>query len=146
MLWDRLKKISKLEFISTSTRVYKNLYTNGEGNIQVSVDMDERINFLESGQWLTSQHKKLEFTNHYRWTKNTDKNYIVLEHLRYGKNNAVNLAHLLRDGNSTWKSAEPHRCNEDLYSVVIGLNKKNIEMKWRIVGPKKNQTIITKYF
>lgn len=145
-LWQQLLGINQLRFIAESET--KGIGWNGSGAGQVRVDTksDDEIHFVETGNWQTESGKQLNFSNTYRWQKR-DKpdDQILLSHLRYGKDHPVELLTLSETRSGIWQPFNSHRCNADQYTLDIKLQDFEIEMRWRIMGPKKNQTLLYIY-
>ena len=113
-----------------------------EGNVEVKMEADTCMLFIEAGSWDTPDGRSIDFKNTYRW--NLDGNRIRLEHLRFGPDRPVYLFDLVPESDRCMVSAEPHVCSEDLYTATLDCGEE-IGLNWTVVGPKKKETIAYVY-
>jgi hypothetical protein len=113
------------------------------GNVSVIEEKRNVILFQERGYW--EEPQKIEFTNTLRWSFDYELGLISLEHLRYGWNRPVFLFHLAPSSQRTLQSIDSHLCREDCYFGKIDCTDQHIQFLWRILGPKKNDTLIHVY-
>ena len=139
-LWNSLSGVTSLRFVARSAN---NSGWNGSGNGKVAIAHPnaKTITFTESGQWTTENGKQLNFSNVYRWSLLQSTALIRLEHLRFGKNNPVYLFDLVPENDRDWHSAKPHVCRDDLYSATLRLTPDQIELRWTVKGPEKDEDI-----
>ncbi|HEX4840353.1 MAG TPA: DUF6314 family protein, partial [Rhabdochlamydiaceae bacterium] len=66
---------------------------------------------------------------------------ISLEHLRQGIDNPVFLFHLQPSGLHSLSSKDSHLCAGDTYLGQILWAQNCLRLKWRVIGPKKNEEL-----
>jgi len=132
--WQRLTQIKN---VSIQTQSYGHAF----GDVCVSQENHNTIVFTEKGHWKHATPQELEFSNVLRWTLDSSTGMIALEHLRYGPTRPVFLFHLSPTGPNTLQSIDSHLCNHDCYFGRIELKDPHIQFLWRIVGPRKNETL-----
>jgi hypothetical protein len=142
---DRLRSVDSLEFTARSDAATG---WDGGGSGLVSIESNEAgtVIFREAGVFTPAHGRPLDFRNIYRWTLHgTDA--VRLDHLRRGQDQPVHLFDLSVSAGqeSTWASREPHRCAADRYSARCEIGDGIIELHWRIIGPRKNETIDYQY-
>lgn len=146
-IWKRLSIVSQMTFRAT-TKSKDGGGWNGQGKGEVSVvrDGDAALIFYEKGSWKDPQGHDIDFSNVFRWTLDRQRKVISLEHLRRGIDNPVFLFHLALDGPNTLSSIDSHLCAGDAYFGKVLSDPHNLKLKWRVIGPKKNEEIETHYF
>jgi len=72
-------------------------------------------------------------------------NGIELAHLRFGDDRPVVLGTMIETRPGRWTFAEPHFCGDDVYQVSARLHADGVTLRWRIIGPKKDQRVVTRY-
>ncbi len=113
------------------------------GSVSISIEKQNTLLFSEKGYWIEPQ--EIEFTNALRWTFDYEAGLISLEHLRYGPARPVFLFHLTPNSSKSFQSVNSHSCREDCYFGRIGFTEKNVQFSWRILGPRKNETLFYIY-
>lgn len=143
--WQRISHITALRFAAHSA---KESGWNGHGNGSVSVVQPDTntIIFTETGKWQTDSGQTLDFNNVFKWSRGESADAIRLEHLRYGPDNPVYLFDLTPQNEEIWQSITPHVCRDDLYSAIMILTEDQIELRWTIKGPNKDEDIQYWYF
>ena len=138
-VWKRLALVKSLSFTARSDASEATGWVGeAAGRVEVRLEADDCILFVEAGSWQSPEGKSINFSNTFRWTRDGD--HIQLEHLRFGSDRPVYLFDLVPDGDHRMSSREPHVCSEDLYSATLNLEEE-IELRWTVVGPKKKETI-----
>lgn len=103
--------------------------------------------------FITEESYQSSASNTLRWSLFPDHSHLDLAHLRFGPSRPVHLVSFdlanprtLDDGAVVYRSGLPHRCRDDLYSATLTLEANgDLVLRWRIAGPGKNQTIVTRY-
>ena len=113
---------------------------DGKGKV-VTTESEESLVFCERGSWSDESR----FTNIFRWTCDREKEEIRLDHLRFGIEKPIHLFSLVPSGPHHLKSIEPREYGEDIYSGILSVDEKALQLTWRIQGPKKNQEVVTVY-
>jgi hypothetical protein len=145
-LWLRL---SRVRAFHSSVANGPNSKTGWSGETHGTVDVTpgpsaQRLDFIESGELTTAEGKAISTHNHWQWTHTGDS--IQLAHRR--RDEPILLAELRSDANgegATFHSASPHLCGADIYELTLTLHPANIELVWKIKGPKKDETLQTRY-
>ena len=142
--WQRLSEITALLFVAHSA---KESGWNGSGNgtVYVAQLTANTITFTETGKWQPDVGRQLNFNNVFKWSRGESGDAIRLEHLRFGPNNPVYLFDLAPQNEDTWQSITPHVCRDDLYSAIMTLAADQIELRWEIKGPDKDEDIQYSY-
>ena len=154
-IWQALGNVSRLEFTARSLTGTTGWNGEGRGRVEVSAENDHTLVFRETGKWnpeLDSGksgpgHRELDFSNTYRWTLHDPHRGISLSHLRYGRQNPVHLAELVHDRQNRHllKSASPHLCNLDRYTLDLCADSEGLTLRWKIEGPAKNEHLVYRY-
>ena len=115
---------------------------NGTGQGKVITNLNgNKLFFKEEGSFkLDAISKETKIFNEYIWTQ-LSENKLRHSHSRFGYNNEVILFELEAVTNTQWASINPHICGKDLYSAELLIGSNYIKLKWRIIGPKKDETI-----
>ncbi|MEZ5315598.1 MAG: DUF6314 family protein [Chlamydiales bacterium] len=113
----------------------------GKGLVTISYHGDIHCIFHERGSWQSNNHQEFNFRNVFRWTLNRFEGLLTLEHLRFGEKHPVFLFHLTPVNENTLESLHTHVCGKDTYFGKMTLLPPNLELIWRILGPKKNDKI-----
>ncbi|MFT4694050.1 MAG: hypothetical protein ACI8TE_000949 [Francisella sp.] len=112
----------------------------GQGKV-ITCLKGNKLFFIEEGSFkLNNIQKETKIFNEYIWTQ-LSENKLRLSHSRFGYDNEVILFELEPITNTQWASIEPHICGKDLYSAELLITNNHIKLKWRIIGPKKDETI-----
>ena len=135
--WERLSKIQRVSIQSESG-------VQGFGEVMVEAKPNT-ILFTEKGQWMVPHGQELDFSNVLRWTLDRSSQMIALEHLRHGPKRPVFLFHLAPTGPKGLQSVDSHLCRDDCYFGRIEVLDRHIRFLWRILGPRKNETLYHTY-
>lgn len=127
--WERLKNVKQLVLYNKSQK--------GVGDVVVSKEGENVLLFHERGAWQGNQ--SISFSNVFRWTLDSRAGMISLEHLRLGPNSPVFLFHLIPFDDHVMASIEAHLCEEDAYLAQAVWDPHSICLKWRVIGPQKNE-------
>ena len=138
--WNHLSEITALRFVARSAND-SGWNGFGEGSVTVVKPDENTIMFTETGKWKLDTGQQLNFDNVFRWSLNDSGDTIRLEHLRFGPDNPVYLFDLAPENENIWQSITPHVCGDDLYSTIMKLTTDQLELRWTIMGPKKDQDI-----
>lgn len=146
-VWEILTSVKQLNFTAKA-----NLHSStgwdgeGSGNVMVSQENSSSLIFQEKGVWKGQQGEPLKFSNSFKWTLDLTRNVISLEHLRRGPNFPVFLLDLKPINANTLVSIDSHACGKDSYFGEIRIDSKGLHFIWKIVGPKKSETLTYHYF
>ncbi|MCE5294210.1 MAG: winged helix-turn-helix domain-containing protein [Chlamydiales bacterium] len=144
-VWDALKSVTQLTFVAkTKSDDGGGWNGRGTGSVQV-VSVDNALIFYEKGSWIDPEGHEFDFSNVYRWRLDRQAKVISLEHLRRGIDNPVFLFHLAVDGSNSLSSLDSHLCAQDAYFGSVVFDARSLKVKWRVLGPKKNEEIQTYY-
>ncbi len=143
--WKKLSAVKALKFSAESK---ENSGWNGRGQGQVVVTKADPsvLVFNEKGTWRSKDNQEIAFSNVFRWTLDRSSEEISLEHLRRGPENPVFLFRLAPSTLSSLSSVEPHLCGNDSYFGKVQFNNDGFKLSWRVIGPKKNEAIESRYF
>jgi len=141
--WQRLLSIKKMASHCSSTSV-TGWNGKGEGQVVVTQVSEAAIIFEETGIWKSAHGLELNFKNSFRWS--FCKSFLALEHLRFGMNRPVFLFNLTPAGPTSLQSECAHLCGEDAYFATLDNEESQIQLKWRVAGPNKNEEIATHYW
>lgn len=159
-LYSLLAQIRQLDFSSHSGPDSRNAWSGrGIGTVEVLSEpanhgADELV-FLEQGQFtLAGQPSSVTFHNRYRWQLSPAGDALKLSHERRGRDAAVFLFDLIKDdakGPDHFISREAHLCIDDLYAATLMIerdtegNATGFILKWRITGPRKDESLTYHY-
>ena len=140
--WRKLSRVKQLSFhAKTKSRDDGGWNGRGKGDVVISKESDHILIFHEKGSWLNQDNQPIGFSNVFRWTLDRQAGLISLEHLRQGINNPVFLFHLLPSGLNSLSSIDSHLCAGDTYLGQIVCAQNSLRLKWRVIGPKKNEEL-----
>ncbi|WP_456424657.1 DUF6314 family protein [Rhodocaloribacter sp.] len=139
-VWHRLSEITALRFVACSASD-SGWNGAGDGGVAVVKTGANTLTFTESGKWKTDTGRELRFNNVFRWSLYDSGGAIRLEHLRFGPDNPVYLFDLVPENEETWQSVAPHVCRDDSYAAILTVTPDQIELRWTIKGPLKNEVI-----
>lgn len=141
-LWKKLASVTQLAFHAQSKSSEELGWNgNGRGEVGVSREKEGVLIFHEKGSWRGKQGGKFSFSNVFRWTLDRNAGLISLEHLRRGAENPVFLFHLAPTSDYSLASIDSHLCEADTYFGQIFFDRHALRLKWRVIGPKKNEEI-----
>jgi hypothetical protein len=144
--WKKLLTVKQLSFLPESKKNQGGWIGKGQGEV-FSVKKDAyTLIFHEKGTWQREQEVDIHFSNVFRWTLDLNAKIVSLEHLRYGLNHPIFLFHLTPYSNHSLSSTDPHLCKEDAYFGQIQFDKEGLHLKWKVIGPKKNEVLDHYYF
>ena len=135
--WQRLANIDRVS-IQTQSGL------EGFGKVEV-INKQDTLIFSEKGHWVYPNAQEMDFSNILRWSIDRSSQLIALEHLRHGPNRPVFLFHLAPTGLKSLQSIDSHLCRDDCYFGRIELFDRRIRFLWRILGPRKNETLYHTY-
>lgn len=145
-IWNRLAAVSQLAFhAKTKSNEGSGWSRKGQGEVLVVPEGNTILVFHEKGTWKDSGGQDISFSNVFRWTLDVQAKVVSLEHLRMGVQHPVFLFHLALDGPTSLCSIDSHLCNEDAYFGKVYMALQTITLKWRVIGPRKNEEIETHY-
>lgn len=140
--WKKLTEVKEVSFKAKSKSKNKQGWNGtGKGEVIVTKEGDNILIFSEKGSWEDQRGEEISFSNVFRWTLDRFAGMISLEHLRRGISCPVFLLHLAPTSMHTLSSVDSHLCEGDTYFGQIHLDRYNIRLNWRIIGPKKNEEI-----
>ena len=140
--WRRLSRVKELSFhAKTKSREEGGWNGRGKGEVSITKEGEQVLIFHEKGSWLDKDKTEIGFSNVFRWTLDRQAGMISLEHLRQGVNHPVFLFHLLPSGMHSLSSIDSHLCAGDTYLGQIFLAQNCLRLKWRVIGPKKNEEL-----
>lgn len=141
LIWDHLKTVSQVALVAKShARSADRWIRKGNGTVQVKQENNSLI-FTEQGQWKQEQGQTHNYSNRFRWTWDRLEGMLSLEHLRLGENHPVFLFHLIPTENNLLESVHSHLCGEDTYFGWLNFNPLFLQLKFRTIGPRKNEEL-----
>lgn len=142
MCWKKLAEVKIMNFKAKSkSKDGRGWNGTGKGEVFVTNEGDNILIFSEKGSWQNHLGEEISFSNVFRWSLDRFAGMISLEHLRRGINRPVFLLHLAPTSLHTLSSVDSHLCEGDTYFGQIHLDRYNICLNWRVIGPKKNEEI-----
>lgn len=139
--WERLSTVNQLLFTSRSKATEELGWEgNGKGEVTVTKEGSHVLIFSEKGSWRGKQGET-GFTNVFRWTLDPAAGVIALEHLRRGFDHPVFLFYLAPSSTQSLESVDSHLCEGDTYFGQVFFDRYGLRLKWRVIGPKKNEEI-----
>jgi hypothetical protein len=140
--WKRLSRVKQLTFhAKTKSREEGGWNGKGKGEVAIIKEGENVLIFNEKGSWQGKDGKEISFSNIFRWTLDPHVGMISLEHLRQGIDNPVFLFHLQPSGLHSLSSKDSHLCAGDTYLGQILCAQNCLRLKWRVIGPKKNEEL-----
>lgn len=140
--WKRLSRVKQLTFHAmTKSRDEGGWNGKGKGKVTISQEGENILIFNEKGSWQGKDGKEISFSNIFRWTLDPLAGMVSLEHLRQGIDNPVLLFHLQPSGLHSLSSVDSHLCAGDTYLGQILCAQNCLRLKWRVIGPKKNEEL-----
>lgn len=140
--WKRLSRVKQLTFHAmTKSRDVGGWNGKGKGEVAISKEGENILIFNEKGSWRGKDNKEISFSNIFRWTLDPLAGVVSLEHLRQGIDNPVLLFHLQPSGLHSLSSVDSHLCAGDTYLGQILCAQNCLRLKWRVIGPKKNEEL-----
>lgn len=142
LVWDQLQTVRNVTLVAKSQfkSLPKHWIRKGYGTVHMKQE-DNSLIFTEQGQWKEEQGQIHNYSNRFRWTWDRLQGMLALEHLRLGENHPVFLFHLIPTGNQLLESLHSHLCNEDTYFGWLNYNPLFLQLKFRTIGPKKNEEL-----
>ncbi len=140
--WKKLSEVNSFSISVLSRTAEQSWVKSGAGEV-ISTGASDSILFHERGHW--DGESGMSFRNVYRWTLDFKRSAILLEHLRQGADNPVLLLQLSPVSSSMLSSTDPHICTQDSYFGKLQSGKNGLTLKWRVIGPQKNQEIRCTY-
>jgi hypothetical protein len=140
--WEKLMGVKALIFSAKTKSNYTSGWNgNGSGDVIVSKPNSHILVFNEKGTWKGKQGSEVGFSNVFRWTLDRQAGVISLEHLRHGLDRPVFLFYLAPASQYSLSSVDSHLCGGDTYFGQIHFDRFGLRLKWRVIGPKKNEEI-----
>lgn len=140
--WEKLASVKQLTFLAkTNSKDDDRWNGKGKGEVISTKSSNNVLIFNEKGTWQVKQGLDVSFSNVFRWTLDRDNKMISLEHLRYGSDHPVFLFHLTPSGKHSLSSVDSHLCEGDTYFGQIHFDNSSLRLKWRVIGPKKNEEL-----
>jgi hypothetical protein len=140
-VWTRLSSVNSLSFSVRSPR----MNGNGAGHVRIVWVGDTAMEFEESGLWHPFSGKPIHFSNTYRWLKSEDSHSLNLYHRRTDVLDPVFLCTFSPVQHGVRLRATPHFCGQDLYQGDLLVKNNLIELRWKITGPNKDDTLSISY-
>ncbi|MBS0615211.1 MAG: winged helix-turn-helix transcriptional regulator [Verrucomicrobia bacterium] len=137
--WERLQATHHLHFQARTSSKERGWDGKGLGEVAVTKENDNVLIFHEKGKWQNPEGREIDFTNAFRWTLDVLSGVISLEHLRHGHSRPVFLFHLAPASAHSLSSIDSHLCGGDIYFGQIFCDRHSLRLKWRVIGPKKNE-------
>jgi uncharacterized protein DUF6314 len=135
--WDKLTKVKQLKFTAKLKNPEEGSQVKrGQGEVIVTKESPYTLVFHEKGTW---NGPDIGFSNHFRWTLDRQTAMISLEHLRRGVNNPVFLFNLIPASRHSLVSEGAHLCADDAYFGQLTETAAALRLKWRVIGPRKNE-------
>ncbi|HEY2811697.1 MAG TPA: DUF6314 family protein [Rhabdochlamydiaceae bacterium] len=140
--WEKLIEVRQLTFHAKSlSKEERGSNGRGQGEVIIEKQSANTLIFQEKGVYQGKQGLEVSFSNVFRWTLDRSAGVISLEHLRRGPDHPVFLFHLAPSGKSSLSSIDSHLCEGDTYFGQIHFDNHGLRLSWRVIGPKKNETI-----
>lgn len=140
--WKKLSEIQELSFIAkTKSKDDSGWNGRGKGSVEIDIEGSSTLIYQEKGSWKNKQGVEMDFSNVFRWTLDRNAGVIALEHLRRGKDHPTFLFHLTPSSSRSLASVNSHLCGGDTYLGQVLFDPYNFHLKWRVIGPKKNEEI-----
>ncbi|WP_316359417.1 DUF6314 family protein [Candidatus Neptunichlamydia sp. REUL1] len=140
--WEKLATVHQLTFNANSKSSQEHGWNGrGTGQVVVIIDSHSTLTFNEKGHWKGRTGPSVSFSNTFRWTLDRTAGVISLEHLRRGLDHPVFLFHLVPTSEYSLSSIHSHLCDDDSYFGQVDFDEQGLRLNWRVIGPKKNETI-----
>lgn len=144
--WQKLASVKQLFFNAKTKSKQPNGWNGkGKGEVVVTKEGEDILIFHEKGAWKGEKNQEIDFSNIFRWSLDRKNKMISLEHLRRGWQHPVFLFHLTPTGKDSLTSVDSHFCEDDTYYGQIFYDQHSLRLKWRVIGPKKNEELIYYY-
>jgi hypothetical protein len=141
-IWNQLKHVSNVSLIAKSHIKSTNYWQRkGMGHVSVKQEGERSLIFIEQGSWSGEQEQTHNYYNSFRWTWNPHELMLSLEHLRRGEHQPVFLFHLAPNDTYDLQSLHSHQCGEDSYFGWLKYSPLFLQLKFKTMGPKKNEEI-----
>lgn len=127
-IWNQIKTVSRVH--KKSTYRIGGFSDQLSGTVTLLERSDLHCTFLEEGTWL---EKQLTAQNQYVW-KLEEKGISLY---RQQQHQLVRLCHFTEE--NQW--SDTHLCGQDIYQGTLVYNPEQLNLNWRISGPKKEGTI-----
>ncbi len=145
--WQKLSAVKQLKFTAKIKSSEEGDTTRrGQGEIIVISEGSNVLIFHEKGSWIGKEGSEMSFSNTFRWTLDRATKMISLEHLRRGLNHPVFLFHLAPSSRQVLASVDTHLCADDAYFGQLISSASCLRLKWRVIGPRKNEEMDYYYF
>ncbi|KFF49961.1 hypothetical protein GY26_05240 [Gammaproteobacteria bacterium MFB021] len=115
---------------------------HGQGSVRTEVEGDT-VRFHESGHFTLAGQQPVTMRNLYCWRLAPER--VALAHERRGREAAVALFDLVAADADTLVSEHHHQCAADAYSARLHLLVDGFDLAWRILGPRKDETLHYRY-
>lgn len=140
--WNKLNTVKNLTFLAkTKSKEISGWDGKGQGEVISTKEGYNILIFNEKGMWQNKEGIEVSFSNVFRWSLDRNAGVISLEHLRRGADHPVFLFHLAPSNKNSLSSVDSHLCGGDTYFGQIHFDQTNLRLNWRVIGPKKNETI-----
>jgi hypothetical protein len=141
--WSRLSTVTEVSFHAQS-RQKQGWNGRGKGTVKVTREGNQII-FQDEGSGRGIDQKETNYRTAYRWTFDRIAGVIALEHVRRGLDHPVFLFHLAPTSKYTLASVDSHLCEADTYFGQVQFDPESLKLKWRVIGPNKNEEIFCSY-
>lgn len=140
--WERLACVTRLTFHGKSKSQEESGWNGkGKGEVSVTREGDTVLLFNEKGKWHGKEGPPTDFSNTFRWTLDREANIVSLEHLRRGANHPIFIFHLAPSSHNCLSPVESLLCEGDIYLGRLIYDQHGLRLKWRVIGPKKNEEL-----
>ncbi|MCB1110778.1 MAG: winged helix-turn-helix transcriptional regulator [Chlamydiia bacterium] len=141
-VWEKLSHVRNLTF-NANSKGHQEQEWNGRGTGQVIVTKSSHTSLIyhEKGIWKGRTGPDVNFSNVFRWTLDQTAGILSLEHLRRGPDHPVFLFHLIPISQNALSSIHSHLSEDDTYFGDLHSDQYSLRLSWRVIGPKKNETI-----
>jgi len=145
--WKKLNSVTQLAF-HAATQSKENTGWNAKGRAEVEIVKQGESVLIskEKGILQSKGGGEMGFSNIFRWTLDIHTGMVSLEHLRRGVEHPIFLFNLMPSGPQMLSSIDSHLCERDSYFGQIVFDHTSIRLKWRVLGPKKNEEIYYSYY
>jgi DNA-binding transcriptional ArsR family regulator len=141
LTWDFLKNVTQVTLVAKSHSQHTPQFNRkGNGKVKVMGEGNTLV-FQEQGCWVGKSNESVNYTNSFRWSWEKGDLSLGLEHLRFGENNPIFLFHLTPKKDNRLTSLHSHLCGNDSYFGWLQYNPLFLQLKFKTLGPQKNEEV-----